>query len=169
MLPKFSIALKTFIATAWPAANGASTSIAGLLLLGMLFCEGSLLRASQAEDHFKPWTALAVTPDGSWGAATESDTGKAISNAIANCKKKYLKEIGCGAVIKMVRAGWILAFRCGDENIIVAEKNLADAQEMAARREKELRSAYVLNMPACARVLTVDPHGVVTEVTARQF
>lgn len=169
MLPKFSIAPKTFIATAWPAANGASTSIAGLLLVGVLFCEGSLLRASQAEDHFKPWTALAVAPDGSWGAATELDTGKAISSAISNCKKKYLKEIGCGAVIKMVRAGWILAFRCGAENIIVAEKNLADAREMAATREKELRAAYVPNMPACARVLTIEPDGTVTDVTARQF
>ena len=169
MLSKFSIALKTFIATARPAANGASIRAASLLVFVVLFYEGLLLRASQAENHFEPWTAIAVTPDGFWGAATEPGSGNAISNAIANCKKKYHKEIGCGAIIKMMQAGWILAYRCGAENIIVAEKKLAYAKKMAAMREKELRSAYVPNMPACARVLTIDPHGVVTEVTARQF
>jgi hypothetical protein len=169
MLSKFSIALKTFIATARHGANGASIRVASLLVFVVLFCEGSLLRASQAENHFEPWTAIAVTPDGFWGAATEPGSSNAISNAIANCKKKYHKEIGCGAIIKMMRAGWILGYQCGDENIIVAEKKLAYAEKMAAMREKELRSAYVPNMPACARVLTIDPHGVVTEVTAHQF
>ncbi len=169
MLPKFSIVLKTFIRTARHAANGASISTASLLVFGLLFCEGSLVRASHAEDYFEPWTAIAVTPDGFWGAATEQDGSKAISNAIANCKRKYHQTIGCGAVIKMVRSGWILIFRCGDENIIVAEKSLADAKKMAAMREKELRSVYVPNMPACKRVLIIDPHGAVTEVTARQF
>jgi hypothetical protein len=169
MLSKFSIALKTFIATTQHGANNASIRAASLLVFGVLFCEGSLLRASQAENHFEPWTAIAVTPDGFWGAATEPGSGNAISNAIANCKKKYNKRIGCGAIIKMARTGWILIFRCGDENIIVAEKNLADAKKMAAMREKELRSVYVPNMSACKRVLTIDPHGAVTEVTARQF
>ncbi len=166
MLSKFSIVLKTFVATARHGAALANIRAVSLSVFVMLFYGGSLLRASQEENHFEPWTVIAVTPDGIWGTATGPN---AISNAIANCKKKYHKEIGCGAIIKMTRAGWILAYRCGDENIIVAEKKLADAKKMAAMREKELRSVYVPNMPACARVLTIDPHGVVTEVIARQF
>jgi hypothetical protein len=169
MLPKFSIALKNFVATARHVANGASIRTASLLVFGLLFCEGLILRAPHAEDYFEPWTAIAVTPDGFWGAATESDSSNAISNAIANCKKKYNQTIGCGAIIKMVRTGWILIFRCGGENIIVAEKSLADAKKMAALREKELRSVYVPNMLACERVLIIDPHGAVTEATAREF
>jgi hypothetical protein len=167
MLPKFSIALKTFIATARQGAIDACIRTACLLVFGVLFCQGPLLQASQAENYFVPWTALTVAPNGSWGAATEPDSGNAISNAIADCKRRYHKKIGCGAVTTMTRAGWILAFRCGDENVIVAEKTLADAKKMAVRREKELRSAYVPNMPACALVLTIDPHGAVTEVAAR--
>jgi hypothetical protein len=169
MLSNISIALRAFVATAQKAANGASIRTASLLVLGGLFCEDPLLRASQAENYFEPWTAIAVTIDGFWGVATEPSSSSAITNAIVNCKKKYHKEIGCGAIIKMIRAGWILAYRCGDENIFVAEKKLAYAKKMAAVREKELRSAYVPNMPACVRVLTIDPHGAVTEVTARQF
>jgi hypothetical protein len=117
--------------------------------------------AAEAIDPSEPWTVLTAAPDGSWGVATEMDPGRAIAGAIANCKKMYQKEIGCGASLAAINSGWSLAIRCGGENIIVAEKTLADAEKAAAHRENELRVSYVPNMPACRRVLTVDPHGAV--------
>jgi hypothetical protein len=51
--------------------------------------------------------------------------------------------------------------RCGDENIIVAAKRLADAVKAAAGRERTLRLNYAPDMPACTHVLTINPRGVV--------
>lgn len=107
------------------------------------------------------WTVLTMAPDGSWGVATEMEPGRAIGRAIANCKKMYKKEIGCGAISTRIRAGWSLAMRCGSENIIAAEKTLTAAEGAAVRREHELRTVYVQDMPACRRVLTVDPLGLI--------
>jgi hypothetical protein len=107
------------------------------------------------------WTVLAMAPDGSWGVATEPETGRAIAGAIANCKKMYKKEIGCGISLTTISAGWSLAIRCGSENIIVAEKNLVDAEEAALRRENELKVGYVPDMQACRRGLPVGPQGVI--------
>lgn len=43
---------------------------------------------------------------------------------------------------------WSLALRCGNENIIVAERSLAAAEQLARKREGELRRLYVPDMPA---------------------
>jgi hypothetical protein len=118
------------------------------------------LTSDTTTDTSEPdWTVLTMAPDGSWGVATEVDSGRAIARAIANCKKMSKKEIGCGASLAATRAGWSLAIRCGRENIIIAEKTLADAEKAAHRRENELRASYVPDMPDCTRVLAVDPHG----------
>jgi hypothetical protein len=104
-------------------------------------------------------TVLAIAPDGTWGVATERFTNRAIANAIADCKGKYQREIGCGYQFTSVHAGWSLAIRCGDENIIVAARTLVEAEQAAVNREFELRQRYVPDMPACVRVLSVDPYG----------
>ena len=117
---------------------------------------------SATEDWSLPWTALTIAPDGSWGVATEDYSHQAIAGAIANCKRMYKKEIGCGYQTRLTQAGWSLALRCGDENIIVAEKILAEAVQAADVREKILRQDYRPDMPTCMHVLTVDPQGITT-------
>ena len=107
------------------------------------------------------WTALAIAPDGSWGVAIEIDTSRAITQAITNCKIMHKKEIGCGYQMTLIQAGWSMAIRCGDENIIVAEKTLPDAEHAAINRENELRQLYVPDMPTCTRVVIINPHGAI--------
>jgi hypothetical protein len=112
-----------------------------------------------SEEWMLDFTVLTMAPDGSWGVATEPYINRAIAAAIANCKVMSGTELGCGAYLASVRAGWSLGIRCGRENILVADKDLAEAERRAAKREVDLRAHYVLDMPACVRVVTVDPSG----------
>jgi hypothetical protein len=105
------------------------------------------------------WTVVAMAPDGAWGLATEPSVGQAIAEAIRRCKAMSRAEIGCGAQLRVIRAGWIVAYRCGDENIIAAERSLADAEQAARKREIKLRVSYVRDLPSRRHVLTVDPSG----------
>jgi hypothetical protein len=107
------------------------------------------------------FTVLTMAPDGAWGAATDSHIHVAIHQALSDCTAMSGKELGCGADLTTVRGGWSLGIRCGDENIIVADRQLAEAERRASRRERELREYYLRAMPPCARVVTVDPNGVV--------
>ena len=115
-------------------------------------------RTNALEEHF---TVLTMAPNGSWGAATDISVNSAIARAIANCKTMSRESIGCGAYYTTIRGGWSLGIRCGRENIVVAAADLVEAEQAAANRERELRQVYVLDLPACARVVTVDPHGAV--------
>jgi hypothetical protein len=115
------------------------------------------------EEWAHDFTVLTMAPDGSWGTATDSRVNRAIFLAIENCKAMSGAALGCGAYITTVRGGWSLGIRCGRENIIVADRYLVEAEERASRRETELRAIYVPDMPACDRVVTVDPNGVVVK------
>jgi hypothetical protein len=112
-----------------------------------------------ASDDF--WTVLTMAPDGSWGTATDISTNRAIARAIGNCKVMSQAAIGCGAYFATIRAGWSLGITCGSQNIIVAERNLADAEQAAVNRIIALRRLYVPDMPPCVRVVTVDPQGAI--------
>ena len=105
------------------------------------------------------WTVVTMAPDGSWGSATEPSVGQALAKAIAYCKAMANKEIGCGAQFRAIQAGWVLATRCGDTNIIVADRRLADAERAASERETDLREHYTPDLPPCRRVLAVNPRG----------
>jgi hypothetical protein len=107
----------------------------------------------------KDATVLVIAPDGTWGTATAPSHGRALANAIANCKSKYRQEIGCGYRSVSVRAGWSLAIRCGRENIIVAAKTLLAVEQAAVDSELKLRRDYQPDMPPCVRVVLVDPDG----------
>jgi hypothetical protein len=107
------------------------------------------------------WTVLTMASDGSWGAATSFTFSRAIAIAIANCKIAYQREIGCGASFTSIQSGWSLGIQCGRQTIVVAEKTLAGVEQAAARREAELRQHYGLDMPACRRVVAVDPNGTI--------
>ena len=111
------------------------------------------------------WTVVTMAPDGSWGSATESSVGQALAKAIANCKAMSGTKVGCGAQFRAIQAGWIVAARCGDRNIVVAERLLADAERAARRREAEFREHYARDMPPCRRVLAVNPRGGVMVAT----
>ena len=110
-----------------------------------------------APDDF--WTVLTMAPDASWGAGTDISISRAIARAIDNCKVMSQAAIGCGAYFTSIRAGWSLGITCGSQNIIVAESNLAEAEQAAINRIIELRRLYAPDMPPCVRVVTVDPHG----------
>jgi hypothetical protein len=105
------------------------------------------------------WTVVTIAPDGAWGSATELSVGEALAKAIANCKAMSGAKIGCGYQSRAIQGGWILATRCGDRNILVAERRLADAERAARERETDLREHYAPDLPRCRRVLTVNPHG----------
>ena len=87
------------------------------------------------------WTVVTMAPDGSWGSATEPLVGQALAKAIDNCKAMSGTKIGCGAQFRAIQAGWIVATRCGDRNIVVAERRLADAERAARKRETESRGS----------------------------
>jgi len=105
------------------------------------------------------WTVVTMAPDGAWGSATEPSPGQALAKAIRNCKAMSGRKIGCGAQSRAIKGGWLLATRCGDTNIVVAEMRLADAERAARERETDLREHYARDLPPCKRVLTINPRG----------
>jgi hypothetical protein len=145
-------------------SSGTAMILGCALTLGLGTLHSSFAQSTSApmnDDWRKNVTVVAIAPDGTWGTATEPAIGGAIANAINHCKSKYQGKIGCGYRSISVRAGWILGFRCGVQNIIAAEKTFADAERTALRREYDLRTQYVPDMPACVRTVTVDPTGAV--------
>jgi hypothetical protein len=113
------------------------------------------------EEWAHDFTVLTMAPDGAWGTATDPRINRAIFLAISNCKAMSGAALGCGAYLTTVRGGWSLGIRCGRENIITADRKLVEAERRALRRETDLRERYVPNMPPCARVVTVDPNGII--------
>jgi hypothetical protein len=113
------------------------------------------------------WTVLTMSPDGSWGVATDMGVLEAITRAMYNCRAMSKSEIGCGSYFISIRAGWSLGLRCGNKNIIVAELDLDRAEFSAGWREHELRALYYPDMPPCVRVVTVDPKGKVITTSMR--
>jgi len=142
----------TWFRTRFIAAIGATLIAAGAPL------------AQETTNAFQPrlagdWTVVTMAPAGSLGVATAATAGQAIAQAIRSCKTMSRQSIGCGAESRAVRAGWIVAMRCGTRNIIAAEALLSDAERAAADREAEMRRLYAPDLPPCRRVLTVDPQG----------
>src|SRR5262245_15660169 len=106
-------------------------------------------------------SVLTMAPDGSWGAATEITTNLAIARAIGNCKAMARSEIGCGAYFTTIRGGWSLGFSCGRDHSVGAAKDLGEAEQSAAQRERGLRQVYVPDLPPCRRVVMIDPDGAI--------
>lgn len=105
------------------------------------------------------WTVLTMAPDGAWGVATEMDVIGALTSAVGDCRTRTPTVVGCGGQFVMFRAAWSLGVRCGDRNILIAEKNLDDAERRASWRAHELKKLYVPDLPPCNVVVTVDPAG----------
>jgi len=105
------------------------------------------------------WTVLTMAPDGSWGVATEPFMNRAIAEAIRMCRGMSGQQLGCGAVLTSVQAGWSLGIRCGEENILAADQYLENAERIARERELELRYVHAAQLGMCRRVVTVNPQG----------
>ncbi len=129
--------------------------------LGPSLAQSASAQPEAIEEWALDFTVLTMAPDGAFGTATDPRINRAIFLAISNCKAMSGAAIGCGAYQTTIRGGWSLGIRCGRENIIVADRNLADAEHRARQREAELRTLYVPDMPPCARVVTVDPNGAI--------
>ena len=152
---------------AWPAVE----RLRQLILSGALafaLCVGAF-EESRAQSSFpdsleeweRDWTVLTMAPDGAWGVATDMGVIEALARAIRSCQAMSAAALGCGAHFTTVRAGWSIALRCGDKNVLVAEIKRDAAEFSAAWREHELRMLYDPDMPPCIRVVTVDPNGEV--------
>jgi hypothetical protein len=109
-------------------------------------------------------TVLTMAPDGAWGVATDASASRAFASAIARCRRMSRSELGCGAQFTAIRGGWSLGIRCGTENIIVAARELADAERAAINREIDLKYRYAPDMPPCRRVLSVNPDGEIVDL-----
>src|SRR5262249_5149738 len=76
-------------------------------------------------------TVGAIAPDAKWGVETEPFVGRAIENAMVDCKNKYQPKSGGASQITSVRGGWSIGKRCGDKSIFVAEEPRAKAEQAA--------------------------------------
>lgn len=104
-------------------------------------------------------TVLAMATDGSWGAATDVRLSSASAAANTRCRAMTVEPAGCDDHQVTVYDGWALAVRCGPETILVADRDLKEAERRARMRERDLREIYSASMPPCHRVVTIDPTG----------
>jgi hypothetical protein len=123
--------------------------------------------AVAAEDWDQDWTVVTMARDGSWGVGIDRHIAGANAAAIRECKAMSSGGSDCGAEFAATRGGWIVGLRCDDYRILVAGKELKDAETDAINREIDLKQLYVPDLPACHRVLTVDPRGAVTTASPR--
>jgi hypothetical protein len=131
------------------------------VLLGLSLGTSPGWTVDNERDDYPYRTVLTLAPDGSWGTATDSNTAWAIAGAIRDCKAMSRRVTSCGAKFTTVFKGWSLAVLCGDETIIAAASQRAEAERKAIAREAELRLVYHRDMPPCVRVAIVGPDGVV--------
>lgn len=110
------------------------------------------------------YIVLTMSPRGGWGVGVDPNIARAMKTAIDNCRKMSGAKSpsdGCGAYFSSIRSGWSLGIRCGRHNILVADRDLAQAEQLALARERQLREKYDPQAPACVRVVTVTPGGFV--------
>ncbi|WP_157100035.1 hypothetical protein [Rhodoplanes sp. Z2-YC6860] len=106
-------------------------------------------------------SVLTMSHDGSWGTDMQLSLDDALQNAIARCKKMHGLKLGCGGYVISIENGWLLGTRCGTRSILSSGMTRAEAEQDADRREKNMRRDYVPNLPACRRVVAVDPAGAI--------
>jgi hypothetical protein len=123
--------------------------------------------AIAAEDWERDWTVVTMASNGSWGVGLDYPIAGAIAAAIRECRAMSGGGNDCGATYAASRGGWIIGLRCGDRMILATGEDLKDAEATALNREIDLKRLYVPDLPACQRVLTVDPRGAVTTANPR--
>jgi hypothetical protein len=91
------------------------------------------------------WTAVTVGRS-SWGAAASRSLDEAIALAIGDC----------GAEIKTIKAGYLLAERCGTYRALVSGDTPEHAQSALAHRMLQLRYVSNARLGACVRILELQ-------------
>jgi hypothetical protein len=120
----------------------------------------SFAESTDQDDWTKDWTVVTLAQNGAWGAATDDSLSHAIATARRDCMAMAVVLIDCGAKFTAIRGGWTLGVLCGTYSIIVAERDLSEAEAALRNREAELASLHV-DLAPCERVLTVDPTGAI--------
>ena len=143
--------------------------LARLIILVIGDVGAALAQTNSPPEWAAPTTVLSMASGGAWGAATNDLVGVAISAAIADCRRRSRQENGCGAYQMTVRAGWSLGIRCGERNILVAEKTLLEAEQAAIDREVDLRRQYGSELLPCVRLVSIDPSGTIIAPYAKRL
>jgi hypothetical protein len=134
-------------------------------LFGMLCLTFDTTPALTITGHM---SVLTMSHEGSWGADTQLSLDDALQNAIARCKEMRGLKLGCGGQVISIEHGWLLGKRCGTRNILASGSTRAEAEAAAKYRENNMRRDYVPKLPACRRVVSVDPNGVIEEVASAE-
>jgi len=109
---------------------------------------------------------LTMSHEGSWGADTQISLDDALQNAIARCKQMRGLRLGCGAQVISIEEGWLLGTRCGTRSILSSGATRVEAEADADHREQIMRRDFVPGLPACQRVVFVDPNGAIDEAAS---
>jgi hypothetical protein len=121
--------------------------------------------AAAASDN---WTAVTVGRL-SWGAAAAPSLSEAIALAIRDCRSRTARPSDCGAEIKTIRTGYVLAMRCGDYRALVSGDTREDAESGLTNRILQLRYVSNAKLAPCVRILDVQgPASSTTEADVAQ-
>jgi hypothetical protein len=123
--------------------------------------------AAQAESDAE-WKVVTVARDGAWGLSSARSQGEAIAGAVRQCQARSVGHGDCGAELVAYRIGWAVAILCGDHRVLVSAGSLEEAETAADRRLAALEQSYPSGLPACLRLLTIDPAGGITTDKARR-
>jgi hypothetical protein len=107
------------------------------------------------------WTVLTVARSGAWGLSTAPTQGEAIARALRQCQGRSADYSDCGAELIAYKAGWAVAFLCGDHRVMATADDWAAVEAIASERIAALRQIHG-DLPGCRHALTVDPAGAVT-------
>jgi hypothetical protein len=132
-----------------------------LLLAAGVFIGGALPAHASSES----WLAVTVARSGAWGVATDPVQFQAIDGAIRACRERSPVAADCGALLKVNRGGWIVGSRCGHLSILASGATILDAEEAEFHHEAALRANHLPALPACVRLITVDPRGAVVDAS----
>jgi hypothetical protein len=117
-----------------------------------------LFPAQAAAEPSDTWTAVTVARS-SWGAATAYSLSQAIALAVRDCRSKTTRPSDCGAEIKTIKAGYIVAMRCGNYRALISADTLDDAEFALAQRILQLRYISKAALGPCVRIIQVQaPH-----------
>ena len=108
------------------------------------------------------WKVLTVARNGAWGLSTARLQGDAIAGAVRQCESRSADHSDCGAELVAYRIGWALAILCGDHRVLVSAGDLDEAETTADERLATLELFNPSGLPACRRLLTVNPVGGIT-------
>jgi hypothetical protein len=131
---------------------------ASILLLAQLglVCSSATAQTTSLQSIPDTWTAVTISRFG-WGAGRAPSINVAIAFAINNCRSRSPAASDCGAEIKTIKGGWILALRCGNYRVLTSGSSLEEAEDSAAHRILQLKYISNIALASCIRLLQIGP------------